>query len=87
MSDHIEPQDYELFTELSEQEQETVTGGYDIFIQKKDIANFATNEVDASDGIRNISSRQQTGYMLSQITIGFNLDTLFGGEIACVGQV
>jgi hypothetical protein len=79
MSNHIEPNNSELFLELSEQEQETVSGGYDVFLQKTDIATFANHEANYSDGVNSTSSKSQTGYTLSQFTIGFNLDSLFGG--------
>jgi hypothetical protein len=77
---HIEPNNSELFIELSEQEQEAVAGGYDVFLQKTDMATYGNNETTASDGARSFSSKNQTAYMLSQITIGFNLDSLFGGR-------
>jgi len=77
MSLDIKPQQPELFIDLSEKKQETVSGGgsfdiSDFFFQKTDIATFANNETRVSDGNRSISSKQQTGYMLSQITMGFS---------------
>jgi hypothetical protein len=73
----------ELFVDLSEQEQEIATGGrssslYDFVIKKTDIVTFANNENNFSDGAQNISSKQQTGYSLSEVTFGFNLSGLRG---------
>jgi hypothetical protein len=74
---YIEENKSELFIELSEQEQEVVAGGYDVLLQKTDIATYGNNETTASDGARTFSSKSQTAYILSQITIGFNLAPFF----------
>jgi hypothetical protein len=69
-----------LFIELSEAEQEVVTGGNgmpDLFIQRTDIATFGSNDTNISDGNRNYSSKSRTGYTMSQLTIG--ISGLFGG--------
>jgi hypothetical protein len=78
MTKHIEVESSQLFTELSEQEQELASGGYDLFLQKTDIATYGNNQTSIYDGNRSFSAKSQTAYMLSQITIGLNLSTLFG---------
>ncbi len=72
--------DPKLFLELSEQEQEAVVGGYNFFIQKTAINTFAINEESVSNGSVSASLKQQTGYNFSQLTIGFDLSNLFGGN-------
>jgi hypothetical protein len=71
----------EIFVELSEEEQEITIGGrssslYDFVIKKTDIVTFANHENNFSDGVHNISSKQQTGYSLSEVTFGFNFSGL-----------
>jgi hypothetical protein len=76
MSEDIKTPKSELFYDLSEQEQESVVGGisyYSLDIQKTDIYSYALNETNFSDGNKNFSTKQQTGYLLSQITIGLNI--------------
>jgi hypothetical protein len=79
MSNNLERKNFELFVGLSEEDQETVTGGgrssiglYDFVIQMTNIRTFANSETTYSDGIHSGSSRQQTGYMLSELSFGFN---------------
>ncbi|MDZ8053119.1 MAG: CTB family bacteriocin [Aulosira sp. ZfuVER01] len=76
MSNYIEPRNSELFIELSEQQQEAAAGGLDFVFQQTNIASFASNEINISDGISSISYKNQSGYTLSQTTIGFHLDSL-----------
>jgi len=88
MSDDIQNQSVELFFDLSEEEQEPVSGGFltpgfgifNMFFQRTEIASFANIESNYSDGIRNMSSKQESGYKLSQVTIGFS-----GGGITSGG--
>lgn len=74
MSEFIK-KDAELFTELSELEQETVGGGcfFDMFesffFQQTDIRTFA--EAEANDSTTNSSASQRTGYSFSQTTLAF----------------
>ncbi|MCP6761253.1 MAG: hypothetical protein NHB32_21530 [Fischerella sp. CENA71] len=67
----------ELFVDLSEQEQEIATGGrssslFDFFVKRTNIVTFANYENNFSDGVHNITSKQQTGYSLSELTFGFS---------------
>ncbi|MHC0065741.1 hypothetical protein ACWATR_23045 [Nostoc sp. UIC 10890] len=78
MSNDIKYQKCELFLDLSEQEQEIVSAGslfsnpdY-FFLQRTNIETFAINESNISDGDSSFSSKQETGYSLSQTTIGFS---------------
>ncbi|MBF2065101.1 MAG: hypothetical protein IGS39_11870 [Calothrix sp. C42_A2020_038] len=73
-----------FITELSENEQETLTGGRassfgfdNFFFQRTDINSFASNDLNISSGNNNLSSSQRSGYSLSRITLGFS--SLFGG--------
>ncbi len=81
MSNHIKLKNSELFTDLPLEEQEAVSGGrssysaldnmYDLLFQSTQIETFSNSEANASDGIHSFSSRQQTGYRLSQFSFGF----------------
>lgn len=71
----------DLFTELSESEQETVSGGFDFFLQREDTNSFASNEYNISNGDTRLSSRQLTGYNSSKITFGFNMNSVFGDSM------
>ncbi|KOP27424.1 hypothetical protein AMR41_05360 [Hapalosiphon sp. MRB220] len=80
----------DLLVDLSEKEQEIATGGrssslYDFVIKKTDIVTFANNENNFSDGGNNISSKQQTGYALSEVTFGFNFKALRGRKYGLSG--
>ena len=81
MSKHIQIQKKsEFFTDVSEQEQEAMCGGrssssldlYDLVIQTTNIRSFASSEDTYSNGTSSGSSRQQSGYMLSQLSFGFS---------------
>ncbi len=80
MSNDIKHQKPELFLDLSEEEQEVVSAGSlfsslntdGIFLQKTNIETFAINESSVSDGDYSFSTKQETGYALSQTTIGFS---------------
>ncbi|WP_414586835.1 hypothetical protein [Scytonema sp. PCC 10023] len=77
----------ELFTDVSEQEQEAMCGGrsssslnlYDLVIQMTNIRSFASSEATFSDGTSSGSSRQQSGYTLSQLSFGFSGGGFNGG--------
>jgi hypothetical protein len=77
-----------LLQELSEVEQESLTGGLstelgldNFFFQKTDIRTFGSSDVNISGNGSSGSSSQRTGYSFSQITIGFNsLFRSFGGR-------
>ncbi|BAY49450.1 hypothetical protein SAMD00079811_70790 [Scytonema sp. HK-05] len=77
----------ELFTDVSGEEQEAMCGGrssssldlYDLVIQMTNIRSFASSEATYSDGTSSVSSRQQSGYMLSQLSFGFSGGGLNGG--------
>ncbi len=80
----------DLLVDLSEKEQEIATGGrssslYDFVIKKTDIVTFANNENNFSDGVNNVSSKQQTGYSLSEVTFGFNFSGLRGRKYGLSG--
>ncbi len=79
MSKQIETKNSELFIELSEEEQESVTGGggsslglYNFVMELTNIRTFANSEATFSDGSNSTSYKQQTGYALSQLSFGFN---------------
>ncbi|MBD2252084.1 hypothetical protein [Nostoc parmelioides] len=81
MSNHINPEKFELFTELSKEQQQSIYGGnlldsfglYDFFFQKKDVASFANNIINFKDGQTSFDNKQETGYLMSQISFGFRL--------------
>ncbi|BAZ50657.1 hypothetical protein NIES4103_32740 [Nostoc sp. NIES-4103] len=82
MSSHIKPEIDELFLDVSEQQQETISGGrsrysglnlYNLYFQKTDIETFANSAINVSGSNGSISSLQQTGYRFSQITFGLSL--------------
>lgn len=85
MSDHIETENSDLFINLSEKEQESISGGgsssplemFDIFYQTTNIYSKANNDVNISQGNLSISSKNQAEYQFSQTT--FILSSLFGG--------
>jgi hypothetical protein len=77
-------EDSEIITELSDKEQEILTGGRassfgfdNFFFQRTDINSFASNDLNISSGNSSLSSSQRSGYSFSQITLGFS--SLFGG--------
>ncbi|BAZ21390.1 hypothetical protein NIES4073_22680 [Kalymmatonema gypsitolerans NIES-4073] len=79
MRKQIEPKNSELFLDLSEEKQEIVTGGgsssiglYNFVLQMTNIRTFANSEATFSDGSSSTSYKQETGYMLSQLTFGFS---------------
>ncbi len=85
MSDHIEIKKSDLFINLSEKEQESISGGrssslplemFDILYQTTDIYSKASNEMNISQGNLSISSKNQAEYQFSQTT--FILSSLFG---------
>ncbi|MDM9382740.1 hypothetical protein QUB80_18775 [Chlorogloeopsis sp. ULAP01] len=78
MANYNEFKNSDLFTDLSEQEQEIATGGYSFFIQKTDINSFANDESSLSDGSVSFSSKKSAAYNLSQVTFGFDLNSLLG---------
>lgn len=72
MSKQIKLENSKLFIELSEQEQEGVSGGFSFFLQQTDISTFANNKSTLSENFNSVSSGQETGYKLSQFTFAFN---------------
>lgn len=66
----------ELFTELSGEEQEIIVGGssspglYDFLFQMTRINTFANTQTTVTSGNSSITSKEQTGYSLTQITLG-----------------
>lgn len=77
MKNHIEPKKSELFADLSENEQESVGGGFTLFIEKTDISTSGSNQLDADASAGTLSSNQDSEYTLSHTTIGLNLGFLF----------
>ncbi len=89
MSDPIELKNREFLVELSEQEQESVAGGFamdmfdSFFFQQTDISTFA--EAEFNDSQTGRSGLQRTGYRLSQITLAFT-SPRFGGRRSRYGR-
>ncbi|MDB9448389.1 hypothetical protein [Dolichospermum circinale] len=85
MSDHIETKKSDLFINLSEKEQECVSGGrssspfemFYMFYQNTNIYTRGSSEVNISQGNLSGSARNETEYQFSQTT--FILSSLFGG--------
>jgi hypothetical protein len=85
MSDHIETENSDLFINLSEKEQESISGGGSssplemsyMLYQTTNIYTRASNEMNISQGNLSISSKNQAEYQFSQTT--FILSSLFGG--------
>ena len=83
MENHIEQKNSDLFSDLSEDRQESVAGGsasgvYDLFIQKTEITTSGNSQLDALGDVNNLSSNQNSEYTMSETTIGLNLDSIFG---------
>ncbi|MBS9392818.1 MAG: hypothetical protein HEQ29_06580 [Dolichospermum sp. LBC05a] len=85
MSDHIKTKKSDLFINLSEKEQESISGGrssspfemFDIFYQTTNIYSRGSNEMNISQGNLGISLKNEAEYRFSQTT--FILSSLFGG--------
>jgi len=85
MSDNLKSKDSEFLTQLSDKEQENVTGGFDIgnlgffFFQQTDIESFADRQTDISAG-KGVSgsSSSRAGYRFSQTTLAFGSFFGFG---------
>ncbi|KAB8332878.1 hypothetical protein SD80_013370 [Scytonema tolypothrichoides VB-61278] len=85
MSNDITPKNSELLTDLSEQEQEIVSGGRsssfelrDFFFQRTNIRSSANSGFNSSqDGV---SFGDQSGYMYSQTTMSIGSLILGGGR-------
>ena len=81
MSEHIKTTDTELLTELSESEQEAVTGGVSLddfayfLFQQTAIESFADDKttLSANGGNPNVSSSSRTGYKSFQTTLAFSV--------------
>jgi hypothetical protein len=82
MSDEIKTTDTELLTELSESEQEAVTGGVSLaddfasfFFQQTAIETFADDQttLSANGGNPKVSSSSKTGYKFFQTTLAFSI--------------
>ena len=86
MSDHIEIKKSDLFINLSEKEQESISGGRSsslplemsyMFYQNTNIYTRGSNEMYISQGNSSGYVRNETDYQRSQTT--FILSSLFGG--------
>lgn len=86
MSDHIETENSDLFINLSEKEQESISGGRSLslplemsymFYQTTNIYTRGSNEMNISQGNSSGYVRNETEYQFSQTT--FILSSLFGG--------
>jgi hypothetical protein len=85
MSDHIKTKKSDLFINLSEKEQESISGGrssspfemFYMFYQNTNIYSRASSDINISQGNLGISSRNEAEYQFSQTT--FILSSLFGG--------
>jgi hypothetical protein len=80
MSEPTQSENPKLFVELSEQEQETIAGGFDLsdlfgffFFDQSDIDTSATNAVSFSRGDGNISSLSNTNYRSRRTTLAFGI--------------
>ena len=76
MSNQIQPTKTELFTEISEYEQETATGGRFLSFSQTEtsILSFANSQISISTGNTSISSNQTSLYSFSQKTTAITLD-------------
>jgi hypothetical protein len=87
MSNHIKTKNSNLFINLSEKQQESVSGGissftspfemFYMFYQNTNIYTRGSSEVNISQGNLSGSARNETEYQFSQTT--FILSSLFGG--------
>ena len=85
MSDDINKKDSEFLTELSNQEQETVAGGFNLgkfgyfFFQQTDIESIADHQsnISGNNGGLSGSSSSKAGYRFSQTTLAFG-SLMFG---------
>jgi hypothetical protein len=86
MSKQIQPTKIELFTEVSEHEQETAVGGLSVSFFQTDtnIISLATSQSNVSKGDLSMSSSQNALYMFSQKTTGVVFD--FGNYYDTPGQ-
>lgn len=77
MADDINKKDSQFLTELSNQEQETVAGGFNLgklgyfFFQQTDIESIADHQTNISGGNNGVSgsSSSKAGYRFSQTTL------------------
>ncbi len=76
MSNQIQPTTTKLFTEISEYEQETATGGLSFSFSQteKNILSYANSQISISKGDTSISSNQTSLYSLSQKTTSITID-------------
>ncbi|NJL09705.1 MAG: hypothetical protein HC908_04320 [Calothrix sp. SM1_7_51] len=83
MYKHIQDNASGLFEQLSEQEIESVSGGFNFdtfFLQKTDIETNGSSESNFSiGGSLNGSSRQTSAYKFSQLTLGGSSFNMGGG--------
>ena len=86
MSDHIETENSDLFINLSEKEQESISGGGSsssplevsyMFYQNTNISTRGMSEMNVPQGNSSGYVRNETEYQFSQTT--FILSSLFGG--------
>lgn len=75
MSDQIKAQISELLIDLSEKEQEIVSGGglpsYNFFLQLTNISSSAESQIS----VGGTSSRQKAAYTFKQLTLGLNFSS------------
>ncbi|MBO1046331.1 MAG: hypothetical protein HEQ10_00555 [Dolichospermum sp. DEX182a] len=85
MSDHIKTENSNLFINLSEKQQESISGGrssspfemFYMFYQNTNIYSRASSDINISQGNLGISLKNEAEYRFSQTT--FILSSLFGG--------
>ncbi|BAZ85580.1 hypothetical protein [Dolichospermum compactum] len=85
MSNHIKTKKSDLFINLSEKQQESVSGGrssspfemFYMFYQNTNVYTRGSSEMSISQGNLSGTSRNETEYQFSQTT--FILSSLFGG--------
>lgn len=71
MSDHVKPQNSELLINLSEQEQEVVSGGRSSFLQFTNINSYAESRIS----VGNASISQKSAYTFTQFTLGLDFSS------------
>ncbi|MBK1990273.1 hypothetical protein A0J48_022560 [Sphaerospermopsis aphanizomenoides BCCUSP55] len=83
MSKHIKEINSELFHNLSEQEQESVSGGYSRYpflLQLTKITSLARNEISFSATSGNTSIKQDSAYTSTELVIGIDSSFLGGSR-------
>lgn len=85
MSNQIQSTKTELFTDVSDHEEEAAAGGFSVsfFQTETNILSFASSQFGVSKGGISVSSSDQSLYSLSQKTMGIVFD--FGGYYSSPG--